>query len=195
MRIAISSTGPDLDAEVDPRFGRCQCFIVVDPATEELEVLDNEAAMMSGGAGIQAAQMVANSGVDAVITGNLGPNAADTLEATGLKVYLGVTGTVRQALQQYIEGQLQEATGPSVDANFGTTTPGGGTGMGAARGMGRGMGMGRGKGMGRGMGRGYSSDPEVTPANDLEELKIQKDKLQEQMKRIEERISKLEKKK
>ncbi len=83
MRIAISSTGPDLDAQVDPRFGRCQCFVVVDPATEELEVLDNEAAMMSGGAGIQAAQMVANSGVDAVITGNLGPNAADTLEATG----------------------------------------------------------------------------------------------------------------
>jgi predicted Fe-Mo cluster-binding NifX family protein len=211
MRIAISSTGPDLDAEVDPRFGRCQCFVVVDPATEELEVLDNEAAMMSGGAGIQAAQMVANSGVDAVITGNLGPNAADTLAATGLKVYLVVAGTVRQALQQYIEGQLQEATGPSVDANFGTTTPGGGTGMGGGRGMGmgggegmgrgmgRGMGMGRGKGrgmgMGRGMGRGYSSDPQVTPANDLEELKIQKDKLQEQMKRIEERISKLEKKK
>jgi predicted Fe-Mo cluster-binding NifX family protein len=183
MKIAISSTGPDLDAEVDPRFGRCQCYVVVDPATEELEVLDNEAAMMSGGAGIQAAQMIANSGVDAVITGNLGPNAADTLEATGLKVYLGVIGTVRQALQQYIEGQLQEATGPSVDANFGTATPGGGTGMAA------------GMGMGRGMGRGYSSEPQVTPANDLEELKMQKDKLQEQMKRIEERISKLEKKK
>ena len=97
MRIAISSTGPDLDAQVDPRFGRCQCFVVVDPASEELEVLDNEAAMMSGGAGIQAAQMVANSGVEAVITGNLGPNAADTLAATGLKVYLGAAGTVRQA--------------------------------------------------------------------------------------------------
>jgi predicted Fe-Mo cluster-binding NifX family protein len=209
MRIAISSTGPDLDAEVDPRFGRCQCFVVVDPATEELEVLDNEAAMMSGGAGIQAAQMVANSGVDAVITGNLGPNAADTLAATGLKVYLGVAGTVRQALKQYKEGQLQEATGPSVDANFGTTTPGSGTGMGAGRGMGRGMGQGMGRGMGRGMGQGmgrgmgmgrtmgrsYSSDPQVTPADELEELKDQKDKLREQMKRIEERISKLERKK
>jgi uncharacterized protein YlxW (UPF0749 family) len=49
--------------------------------------------------------------------------------------------------------------------------------------------------MGRGMGRDYSSEPEVTSANDLVELKNQKDKLQEQMKRIEERISKLEKKK
>ena len=151
MRIAISSSGPDLDAEVDPRFGRCHCFVVVDPATEELEVLDNEAAMMSGGAGIQAAQMVANSGVDAVITGNLGPNAADTLAATGLKVYLGVAGTVREALQQYKAGQLQETSSPTVESHFGTGGVGGGAGAGRGRGRGRGGGRGRGMGMGRGM--------------------------------------------
>jgi predicted Fe-Mo cluster-binding NifX family protein len=188
MRIAISSSGPDLDAQVDPRFGRCQCFVVVNPATEELEVLDNEAAMMSGGAGIQAAQMVVNSGVDAVITGNLGPNAADTLVAAGLKTYLGALGTVREALQQYKAGHLQEASRPTVESHFGTG------GMGGGAGAGRGRGGGRSRGMGRGMGRGYSSDAQVTPANDLEELKIQKDKLHEQMKRIEERISTLEKK-
>ena len=146
MRVAISSSGPDLDAHVDPRFGRCQCFVVVDPATEELEVLDNKAAMMSGGAGIQAAQMVANAGVDAVITGNLGPNASDTLEAAGLKVYLGVRGTVRQALQQYKAGHLKEASGPSVESHFGTGGMGGGTG--AGRGMGRERTGGRGRGMG-----------------------------------------------
>jgi len=152
MRIAISSTGPDLDAEVDPRFGRCQCFVVVNPATEELEVLDNEAAMMSGGAGIQAAQMVANSGVDAVITGNLGPNGADTLAAAGVKTYLGISGTVRQALQLYKAGQLKESTGPTVERHFGTGGMGGRAG--AGRGMGRGMGGGKGGGRGSGRGMG-----------------------------------------
>jgi predicted Fe-Mo cluster-binding NifX family protein len=151
MRIAISSTGPDLDAEVDPRFGRCQCFVVVDPATEELEVLDNEAAMMSGGAGIQAAQMVANSGVDAVITGHLGPNAADTLVAAGLKTYLGASGTVTEALRQYKAGSLQEASGPTVESHFGTGGVGGGAGAGRGVGRGKGGGRGRGMGMGRGM--------------------------------------------
>jgi predicted Fe-Mo cluster-binding NifX family protein len=150
MKIAISSTGPDLDSPVDQRFGRCPCFIVVDPASEEFEVLDNQAAMMSGGAGIQAAQMVANSGVAAVLTGNLGPNAADTLAAAGVKTYLGISGTVREVLQQYKAGQLQEASGPTVQSHFGT----GGMGGGAGRGMGGGRGMGRGRGGGRGMGTG-----------------------------------------
>lgn len=66
MKMAISATGPDLDAQVDPRFGRCEYFVVVDLETELIESLDNQAAMMSGGAGIQAAQMVANLGVDGV---------------------------------------------------------------------------------------------------------------------------------
>ena len=152
MKIAISSTGPDLDAPVDQRFGRCPCFVVVDPASEEFEVLDNQAAMMSGGAGIQAAQMVANSGVAAVITGNLGPNAADTLAAAGVKTYLGASGTLREVLQQYKAGQLQEASGPTVQSHFGTGGMGRGSGRGRGRGMGGGRGMGRGSGRGRGRG-------------------------------------------
>jgi len=151
MRIAISSTGPDLDAEVDPRFGRCECFVIVDSETKEFEVLDNQAGMKSGGAGIQAAQMVVNSGVNSVITGNLGPNAADTLAAAGLKTYLGVSGTVREALQQYKSGQLQESSGPTVESHFGTGGVGGGTGAGRGTGRGKGGGRGQGMGMGRGM--------------------------------------------
>jgi predicted Fe-Mo cluster-binding NifX family protein len=151
MRIAISSTGPKLDAPIDQRFGRCPCFILVDPASEEFEVLDNQAAMMSGGAGIQAAQMVVNSGAGAVITGNLGPNAAETLAAAGVKTYLGASGTVRQTLEQYKTGRLQESRGPTVERYFGT---GGMGGAGAGRGMGRGMGGGKGAGRGRGTGSG-----------------------------------------
>jgi len=163
MRIAISSTGPKLDAPMEQRFGRCPCFIVVDPASEEFEVLDNQAAMMSGGAGIQAAQMVVNSGAGAVITGNLGPNGADTLAAAGVKTYLGASGTVREALQQYKTGQLRESSGPTVQSHFGTggvagTGGGMGRGKGGGRGMGRGMGGGSGRGSGPGRGKGGSRD-------------------------------------
>ena len=154
MKIAISSTAPDLDSPVDHRFGRCPCFILVEPTSEEFEVLDNQAAMMSGGAGIQAAQMVANSGVTAVLTGNLGRNAADTLAAADVKVYLGISGTVREALQQYKTGQLQEASGPTVESHFGTGGMGGGAGAGRGIGGGSGRGRGGGRGMGRGSGRG-----------------------------------------
>lgn len=151
MRIAISSSGPDLNAEVDPRFGRCRYFVIVDSETKEFEVLDNQAVMTSGGAGIQAAQMVANSGVDAVITGHLGPNAADTLVAADLKTYLGASGTVGETLRQYKAGNLQEASGPTVESHFGTGGVGGGAGAGRGMGRGRGGGRNRGKGMGRGM--------------------------------------------
>ena len=146
MKVAISSTGPDLEAQVDPRFGRCRYFVIVDSETKEFEVLDNQAAVTRGGAGIQAAQMVANSRVDAVITGHLGPKAADTLVAAALKTYLGASGTVGEALQQYIDGHLKEASGPTVESHFGTG------GMGRGAGAGLGMGGGRTGGRGRGMG-------------------------------------------
>lgn len=150
MKIAISSTGRDLDAQVDPRFGRCQCFIVVDPITRAFDVLDNAAAASSGGAGIQSAQMIINAGVDAVMTGSLGPNATDVMSTAGLKVYLGVSGTVRQALQQYAEGQPQMASGSTTDRPSGTGSFGGGTAPGPGRGMGRGRGGGHGRRAGGG---------------------------------------------
>lgn len=144
MKIAISSKGRDLDAQVDPRFGRCQCFIVVDPVTKAFDVLDNAAATKSGGAGIQAAQMIANARIDAVMTGSLGPNATSVLSTAGLKVYLGVSGTVREALQQYEDRQLQATSGSTADVPSGTGSFGGGTAPGSGRGMGRGRGGGRG---------------------------------------------------
>ncbi|UCG12303.1 MAG: NifB/NifX family molybdenum-iron cluster-binding protein [Deltaproteobacteria bacterium] len=158
MKVAISSTGQDLDAEVDPRFGRCRYFVIVDCATKAFEVLDNQAAMLSGGAGIQAAQMVINAGVDAVITGNLGPNGADTLAAAGVKTHLGASGTGREVLQQYKTSQLQEASGPTVESHYVTGGKGGGAGAGRGRGSGRGRGGGRGRGMGMGRGMDDSRD-------------------------------------
>ena len=111
MKIAISSTGQGMDSEVDPHFGRCPYFLVVDPETEEFQVLANEGATMHEGAGIKAAQGVDREGVDAVITGSLGPNATHvlTFDFPGIKVYVGAEGTVREALQQYRDGDLVKA--------------------------------------------------------------------------------------
>lgn len=85
-KIAISSTGPDLNSLMDPRFGRCSYFVIVDLETEEVETLENEAQNASGGAGIQAAQMVANKGADTVISGHFGPNAFQTLNAADIDI-------------------------------------------------------------------------------------------------------------
>ena len=130
MKIAISSTGKDLDAQIDPRFGRCQYFIFVDPETLSFETVGNEGLMASGGAGIQAAQLVVQKGANALITGNLGPNAASALSAGGIKVYLVTGGTVREVLSWYQSGALREVSGPTVPSHSGM---GGGRGMGGPK--------------------------------------------------------------
>ena len=151
MKIAISSTELSPDAWVDFRFGRCRCFAIVDVEADTCDYIDNEAAALGGGAGLQAAQMIADAGVDAVITGNIGPNASSVLEAAGIKTFLCNPGTIREVLQHYRNGLLPEASGHTVSSHYGS----GGLGRGGA-GMGRGMGggMGQGRGGGRGGGRG-----------------------------------------
>jgi predicted Fe-Mo cluster-binding NifX family protein len=130
MKIAVSATEKDLDCQTDPRFGRCQYFIFIDPETMEFEALENEGLTASGGAGIQAAQMVAQKGANTLITGNLGPNAASALSASGVKVYLVPGGTVKEVVEGYRTGSLREAGGATVSPHFGM---GGGPGMGRGR--------------------------------------------------------------
>jgi predicted Fe-Mo cluster-binding NifX family protein len=132
MKIAISSTGKDLNSQIDPRFGRCQYFLFVDPETMEFEALENEGSMASGGAGVQAAQLITQKGARALITGNLGPNAASALSASGIKVYLVPGGMVKDVIEGYRAGSLQEASGATVPPHFGM---GGGRGMGGRRGF------------------------------------------------------------
>jgi len=131
MKIAVSATGKDLNCQIDPRFGRCMCFIFVDPETMEFEAFENEGLMASGGAGVQAAQLIVQRGATALITGNLGPNAASALSASGIKVYLVPGGTVKDVIEGYKSGSLREASGATVPPHFGM---GGGRGMGSRRG-------------------------------------------------------------
>gem|GEM_PF-658004 len=118
MRVCITSSGPSLDSEMDPRFGRCQYFLFVDPQSLEMEALENPNIGASGGAGIQSAQFVANKGVEAIITGQVGPNAFATLQAAGMKILVGASGKVREVLEKYKKGQLTSfAQGPTARAH------------------------------------------------------------------------------
>jgi predicted Fe-Mo cluster-binding NifX family protein len=119
MKIGITSTGENLDADVDQRFGRCKYFLIVDADSMEFEVLSNENAMASGGAGIQTAQTIAKSGVEAVVTGNVGPNAFQTLSAAGIKVFTGASGTIKESVEKYKKGELKETEAPNVGSHSG----------------------------------------------------------------------------
>ena len=182
MKICITSTGPGLDSEMDPRFGRCQYFLFVDLETLGCEAVENPNIGAAGGAGIQSAQLVANKGVEALITGQVGPNAFTTLQAAGIKILTGASGKVREVLDKYQKGQISSsAQGPTVQAHFG-------------------MGMGGGMGRRMGMGRGFqppspSPPPPAAPQEELQALKDQSRQLKEQLDRIMEKIERLETKK
>ena len=119
MKIAISSTGKSLDSQMDPRFGRCQYFILVDPETMEFEAFENEGLVAMGGAGVQASQFIAQKGAKVLITGNIGPNAASALSASGIKVYLVSGGTVKGVIEAFKSGSLKEVSGATVPPHFG----------------------------------------------------------------------------
>ena len=130
MKIVISSTGEDLNAQVDPRFGRCRYFLIVDTDTMNYKSISNESAMSSGGAGIQAAQNVAKTGAEVVLTGNMGPNAFQTLSAAEIKVFTGVNGTIKDVIDKYKKGELKEIESATVERHFGMKATGRGFGRG-----------------------------------------------------------------
>lgn len=133
MKVVVSTSGTVLSSQVEPRFGRCRYYIVVDTETMAFEVVPNAAVGSAHGAGIQAAQLVASKGVKAVLTGNVGPNAYSALSASSIKVVSGVTGTVRDAVERFKRGELQATRGPTVGSHFGTGDRGGGRGRGRRR--------------------------------------------------------------
>ena len=219
MKVAISSSGKDLNSQLDPRFGRCPYFLVINPDDMSFEVFNNESSVLGGGAGIQSARFLASKGVDAVITGNCGPNAVQTLSAAGIELFVGQTGTVKEVVERFKKGDLRPTSEATVDSHFGMAPgagsgPGGGMGggggtrqgMGGGRGGGRGMGSGRGGGRGMGggraMGGGDGLSGQGTPikkrsgsvSNDseLQTLKKKADDINKELEGIITHINKLE---
>ncbi|MDD5454147.1 MAG: NifB/NifX family molybdenum-iron cluster-binding protein [Candidatus Ratteibacteria bacterium] len=119
MKICITSQGNNLDSPIDPRFGRCKYFIIVDTDTLEFEAIENTNETLTGGAGIQSGQLMAEKNVKAVLTGNVGPNAFQTLQAAGIGVITGVSGVVKGTIEKYKKGEFKPTQNPSVGSKFG----------------------------------------------------------------------------
>jgi predicted Fe-Mo cluster-binding NifX family protein len=196
MKIAFSATGRDLGSEIDPRFGRCTYFLIVDPDDMNFEAFENESVSLGGGAGIQSAQFVASKGVSAVITGNVGPNAMRTLNEAGIEVIIGVSGSIREATARYKRGELSSANQANVTGHYGMGSsqapyPGGGMGMGRGMGRGRGMSMGRGMGMQGGFAQNQGTSA-PSSAQELRALKEEAEALRGHLTSILSRIKDLE---
>ena len=222
MRIAVTARGKSLDDQVDPRFGRCACFLFVDAETMEVEAVENPNVALGGGAGIQSAQLMADREVTVLLTGNCGPNAFQTLKAAEIEVVVGVSGRIRDAVEQFRCGTLSSADEPNVASHFGTGmagesavheiadagafVPEGGVGPASASGMGRGRGGGMGRGRGGGMGRGRGGGPvgmppgmsEIMPptprggASELDALKAQAQACERHLEATKDQIGQIE---
>jgi len=181
LKVAVSATEPSLDASVDPRFGRCSYFVIVDTETMQYETLPNPAQYAGRGAGIQAAQTIASKGVRVVLTGNVGPNAYQALSAAGIQIVTGAYGTVREVVMKFKEGKLKGTSAPTAPMHYG-------------------MGMGGGRGMGRGMGRfmqpagsgATTYPPQISREQEIQMLKNQMEILQSQLEQIKKRLKELE---
>ncbi|HID98422.1 MAG TPA: dinitrogenase iron-molybdenum cofactor biosynthesis protein [Thermodesulfobacteriaceae bacterium] len=154
MKIAVSATGKGISASIDPRFGRAGYFVIVDAdSVQVVDVIDNSIAQNAAhGAGINAATMIVEAGVDSVITGKVGPKAYAVLEAAGIKVIPDCSGTVLDAVEQFKSGTARSADGPTENAHPGRPAGqagGAGGGMCRRRDMGQGGGGRCGGGFGR----------------------------------------------
>ncbi|MCW3999208.1 MAG: NifB/NifX family molybdenum-iron cluster-binding protein [Candidatus Bathyarchaeota archaeon] len=119
MKICLTSTTNSPQGQLDPRFGRCPYLLIIDTETHQYEALPNMAASAGGGAGIQAAQTIANRGAKALITGNVGPNAFRALRAAGIEIYIEATGSIGEVLAKFKAGQLRKANSATVGEHSG----------------------------------------------------------------------------
>jgi predicted Fe-Mo cluster-binding NifX family protein len=171
MKIVVTAQGSDLNAPTSPRFGRCPTFVFVETETLAYEAVPNPAAAASGGAGIQAAQFIVERGAQAVLTGNVGPNAADVFEAGGVPIHLNTEPTVKAAVEAFKAGKLPVAAGATVKAHAG-------------------MSIGRGRGLGQSRRQSTFSAPDRE--EEIAVLKSMAADLRRQLTEVIDRIEKLE---
>jgi len=185
VKVAVSAAGGSLESPVDPRFGRCPYFVIVDTETMAFEVVPNTNISSPSGAGIGAAQIVVNKGVGAVLTGAIGPNAMQVLSQAGVKMVTDTRGSVRDVVENFRGGKLKSA-------------PTAGYAMGGFLGRGGGRGMGRGMGRGRGMYPGpYQPPMGIEPSTSLnkeeekEALAMELDELERRLSEVKKRLEEL----
>ena len=119
MKVAVSSTGNGLESLVNPLFGRCPYFIIVNTEDMSFEAFDNRNIAVGDGAGIQSARFVAAKCVDVVLTGHCGPNAVQELTKEGIEIIIDVMGSVRQVVDTFRTGKLLTTDKANVEEYFG----------------------------------------------------------------------------
>ena len=119
MKICITAVSGTLDSPVDPRFGRCQYFLIINSVSKQYEPISNPAMTSGSGAGIKAAQTLTSRSVQVVITGNVGPKAFQALSSAGIRIITGVSGTVKEVFGKYLKGELSNTNTPTVGNHFG----------------------------------------------------------------------------
>ena len=115
MKIAITTNGTDLQSSLDPRFGRCPYFLLVDPETLECRATPNPGASAGGAAGIKAAQALTGLGAKILITGQCGPNAFSILDAAGIKIMQAPVASASKVVETYKRGELAAINAPGAD--------------------------------------------------------------------------------
>jgi predicted Fe-Mo cluster-binding NifX family protein len=119
MKICVTSQGPELSSQVDPRFGRARYFVVYEDEDETFEAVDNEQNVnAAGGAGVQSATIMAEKGCEWVVSGHMGPKALSVLQQAGIRVATGASGQVQQALQDFADGKLEEIKDADVRSRW-----------------------------------------------------------------------------
>ncbi len=119
MKLAITGGIPQIETQLERRFGRCAYFIVVDTETRAWEAFPNPAADARGGAGTQAAQFLANQRVEAVVSGHFGPNAFAALDAASIHMYSAQEGQVETLVDDFLAERLVRVTGSTGPAHHG----------------------------------------------------------------------------
>ncbi|MGB9802533.1 NifB/NifX family molybdenum-iron cluster-binding protein [Desulfofundulus sp.] len=117
MKVAVCAQDNHLDARVDPRFGRCPYFVVVNLDSGDWEAIQNTGIHSSGGAGVHTAQLLVNRGINAVLVDRIGPNAIEVLNRAGIQTYGGIHGTVRQSIEAYRQGKLPRLSQPNSSSH------------------------------------------------------------------------------
>ncbi len=119
MKLAITSSGNDLDNQMDLRFGRAKGFIIYDMENNSFEFIDNVQNLeATQGAGIQAAQNVVNKNVETIITGHCGPKAFKILSTYNVKIYTAEEGKISEVLEKFKNSELREATSADVEGHW-----------------------------------------------------------------------------
>jgi len=119
VKVAFTTSGDNLDAPLDSRFGRAPGFLVYDTQTGKFELIDNQQNLNAAqGAGIQAAQTIARAGAECLVTSHCGPKAFSVLSAAGIKVYNTDSSTIREALDKFTSGLLVASESADVAGHW-----------------------------------------------------------------------------